>query len=288
MEYLTSKESWIKFVSSLKITEEIIDKETAKKVLYESIIKALKAKIKPSTGILFSGGVDSTLVAYLSKKLGYDLKCYSLGFKDSDDIEYARKIAKEYNLNYKEKIITIEELESAIKQVIKILKTSDFVKISIGSLVYLACKEAKKDKIKILLTGSGTEDTLLGYDKHKKALLNNTLKEETLNGLLSFYDRDLSRDIPIASSLGIKLDSPYLDEQYIRTAMKISNKLKINNQHKKLILRELALSLGLKEEFAFRKKRAAQYGSKIEREIGKLARSSGFKYKEGYLKSLLK
>ena len=55
----------------------------------------------------------------------------------------------------------------------------------------------------------------------------------------------------------------------------------------KLILRKIANELGLKKEFAFRKKRAAQYGSRFDRAILRLGKRKGFKYKKDYLKSLL-
>ena len=48
-----------------------------------------------------------------------------------------------------------------------------------------------------------------------------------------------------------------------------------------------ALDLGIKEEFSFRKKVAAQYGSRILKEMDKLARKQGFKNKEEYLKFLM-
>ena len=46
--------------------------------------------------------------------------------------------------------------------------------------------------------------------------------------------------------------------------------------------------LGLKKEFAFRKKKAAQYGSNFDKAILKLAKKNGFKYKKEYLDYLLK
>jgi len=286
MNSLSSEQSWISFVKNLDFSPKINNHEVAKKALESSIIAALKPKLKPQTAILFSGGIDSTLVAYLSKQRGHNLPCYSFGFPNSPDIEYARKIAKEYGFALKEHLISQEELKSAIPEAIKLLKTTDIIKISIGALMVIACKEAKKDNIKTLLTGSGTEDTLAGYQKHSKALKNNTLAAELKQGLLTLYERDLSRDLTIAQHFGIELDSPYLDETYIKTAISINNKFKINQQHRKLILRELALDLGIREEFSFRKKVAAQYGSRILKEMDKLARKKGFKRKEEWLQDL--
>ena len=61
-----------------------------------------------------------------------------------------------------------------------------------------------------------------------------------------------------------------------------------DKDNKKIILREAAEFLGLKKEFAWRKKQAAQYGSNFVNGIEKLAKRKGFKMKKDYLMSLLK
>jgi len=64
--------------------------------------------------------------------------------------------------------------------------------------------------------------------------------------------------------------------------------LKLDKDSKKIILREAAEFIGLKKDFAWRRKQAAQYGSNFVNGIDKLARKSGFKLKKDYLQSLLK
>ena len=68
--------------------------------------------------------------------------------------------------------------------------------------------------------------------------------------------------------------------------MQIPGKRKLNKKYKKIILREIAQDLGLPKEFAWRKKQAAQYGSKFDKAIYKLARKNKFKFKKDYLKSI--
>ncbi|MDP4012946.1 MAG: asparagine synthase-related protein, partial [Candidatus Nanoarchaeia archaeon] len=62
--------------------------------------------------------------------------------------------------------------------------------------------------------------------------------------------------------------------------------LKINNEMNKIVLREAAVKLGLPKEFAYRPKKAAQYGSKFDKTIQKLALKKGFEHKQDYLESL--
>ena len=63
---------------------------------------------------------------------------------------------------------------------------------------------------------------------------------------------------------------------------------KLDKENKKIILREATEFIGLKKEFAWRKKQAAQYGSNFINGIEKLAKKNGFKLKKDYLQSLLK
>ena len=49
-------------------------------------------------------------------------------------------------------------------------------------------------------------------------------------------------------------------------------------------MREIALQKGIAKEFAFRKKTAAQYGSKFDYAIGKLAKQHKFSSKSAYLR----
>ncbi|HME87078.1 MAG TPA: asparagine synthase-related protein, partial [Candidatus Nanoarchaeia archaeon] len=81
---------------------------------------------------------------------------------------------------------------------------------------------------------------------------------------------------------------PLLDEDVIIEAMKFEGDKKINAEHKKIILREIAEELGLPKEFAWRKKQGAQYGSKFDRAIEKLAKMNGFFYKQEYIEHILK
>jgi len=56
--------------------------------------------------------------------------------------------------------------------------------------------------------------------------------------------------------------------------------------HPIAVARIVAEEMGLPKEVAWRKKQAAQYGSKFDRAILRLARKNGFKFKKDYLASL--
>lgn len=277
------KQDWIKQIKAIKKEIYLItDKDLAKTLLAESLINSIKTKVpKGKFGILFSGGVDSSTIALIAKKFNKNFICYCVGLEDCEDIKYAKQVAKFLKVKLNIKILTIDEVEKKLKELAKLYKL-DAVKAGVGLVTLIAMEQAKKDKIKIVFTGLGSEEIFAGYQRHKES---KDVNQECWNGLVNMYDRDLQRDLPIAKKLKMKIETPFLDKDLIKTAMGISSDLKITSENNKMILREVSFELGL-GKFAFRKKRAAQYGSKFDKALEKLAKKNGFKFKKDYLNSL--
>ena len=290
---LIPEELWVKLISGIQNSFDDLEtnKERAKRELAESIVKSVKKRVVPKFGVLFSGGVDSSLIAFISKKLGCNFTCYTVGIENSDDILWAQKVAKEHDFCLKLKVFSIDEFEIIVRDVVKILNGSDIVKIGVGCVLYSAGKLALADGNNALFGGLGSEEIFAGYQRHEEVLAKNNfeaLHRECWDGLKRMWARDLARDFAIAKHLGLDLRAPFLDKDLIRIAMRIHPMFKLDKGNKKIILRESAEFIGLKKEFAWRKKQAAQYGSNFVNGIEKLAKKNGFKYKKDYLRSLMK
>ena len=254
-----------------------------KERLKQAIIDAVK-QVKEPFGVLFSGGVDSVIIALICKQLGLNFTCYTVGFKDSPDIFYAREIAKKYNLNYKEKIFDLHEIHEILKKTIKIFPKQEFsadyfVTIDVASVIVAAKSIAKENTF---FSGLGAEEIFAGYARHGKV---QNVNEECWRGLREMWKRDFHRDLTVGKALKIKFLTPFLDESVIIEAMKFGDKDKIG-ENNKLILRKIAEELGLDKKYAERKKQGAQYGSKFDNAILKLTKMNGFKYKQQYIESI--
>ncbi|MBI3035928.1 asparagine synthase C-terminal domain-containing protein [Candidatus Woesearchaeota archaeon] len=289
---LIPQDMWIKFISSLENDFESLEtnNERAKREIAQAIVNAIKKRIAARFGILFSGGVDSSLIAFVARQLKCNFACYTVGIEGSDDIAWAQKIAKEYSFDFKCRILSLEELEKIAKNVARLLNDADIVKVSVGSVLYAAGRLALSDGNNILFGGIGSEEIFAGYQRHEDTLkVSNfeALHKECWNGLKNMWGRDLVRDFTIAKNLGLDLRAPFLDKELIKAAMQAHPMLKLDKSDKKIILREAAEFIGLKKEFAWRKKQAAQYGSNFVNGLEKLAKKNGFKLKKEYLQSLL-
>ena len=288
---LISEKELADFIGSIETDFDSLEtnKERAKRVLKEKINEAIKKNRTERFGVLFSGGIDSSLIALIAKKLGYNFTCYSVGLENAKDIEFAKKVADELGFKLKIRIVSLEELEEIIKKVVKILNEPDFMKVGVGSVTYAASLLAKDGGINTVFTGLGSEELFAGYQRHADALVKGfeDVHSSCFEGLKAMWKRDFVRDFSITKAIGVDVKLPFLDEEVIKTAISIHPMHKIDTDFKKIILREAAEELGLPKEFAWRKKLAAQYGSRFDKAIEKLAKKAGFKYKKEYLQSLL-
>ena len=85
----------------------------------------------------------------------------------------------------------------------------------------------------------------------------------------------------------IELRVPFLDRDLIRYCLNIPVKYKISSDkvRSKIVLRDVSRDLGLDEKYAERQKKAAQYGSKFDKGIHRLAKDKNLS-KQDYLNSL--
>ncbi|MFP4424013.1 MAG: diphthine--ammonia ligase [Candidatus Woesearchaeota archaeon] len=253
-------------------------KEELKKRLYSAIKKRIPDK---KIGLLFSGGIDSTFLALVLKELDIPFTCYTAGLsEEAKDIKAAREVAQHLNLPLKTKILN-EGLPSYLERIVPLIEDSNVVKVGVAIPFYLACEMAKKDDVKVLFSGLGSEEIFAGYNRHKQA---KDINKECLNGLLNMYERDLYRDDKVTMHHTIELRLPFLDHDLISYALSIPAEYKLNQEQSKIILREIAHDCGLPKKFSERKKQAAQYGSSFDKAIAKLAKP---KKKSEYLRQFL-
>ncbi len=255
-------------------TVELLDTAIAKRI----------PKLK--FGLLFSGGVDSTYLAHYFKQQGYDFTCYTAVLDVEGvppaDLLAAQKAAKQLGLKLKIKKIKLDSVPAYLRKIVPLIEDSNVVKVGVALTFYLACELAKEDGCKVIFSGLGSEEIFAGYERHKQS---SNINQECVSGLLKMYERDLYRDDVLTMDNNLELRLPYLDTELVQYALRIPGKYKLKKGMGKYILRERALEKGIPNEFAFRKKTAAQYGSKFDYALEKLAKKNKFPSKSAYLRT---
>lgn len=122
-----------------------------------------------NTGVMLSGGVDSTLLlAILNKELGYrNIPVFSVATKGKNkfatqDGAFAQKAAKLYQAEYNEIEITESSLDSMDEYITSL---SQPIADSGGYLTWLISQKAE-GKSKVLLSGAGADELFAGYNRH--------------------------------------------------------------------------------------------------------------------------
>lgn len=254
--------------------------EAYEKALIESMEK--RTQDFQRIGIIFSGGIDSVLVAHLAAKMVPEVICYTCGVKGSSDIANARQIVDKLGLKLKVAELDHDAVEKMIPEVINVIEDANAGQVEVALPVYGAVKLARDDGIRVMLTGQGADELFGGYSWYSKVAEKEgykKLRKRMIEDLLLLYKETLEREDKITMAHSIELREPFLDPQVIRTALSIELRLNVRGGHDtfgKHVHRRLAQKLGIPKEIAYRVKEAAQHGSGMHDVIGEIARKRGF------------
>ncbi|MGB7558575.1 MAG: asparagine synthase (glutamine-hydrolyzing), partial [Nitrososphaeraceae archaeon] len=233
-------------------------------------------------GIIFSGGIDSVIVAWLAKKMVPEVICYTAGIEGSTDIAFARKIAKKLKLKLRVNELTRNEAEQMIPEIINVIENTNAGQVEVAVPVYAAIKLAHEDGIKVMFTGQGADELFGGYSWYTKVVEKEgyqKLREHMTEDLLLLYKETLEREDKIAMAHSIEMREPFLDMEIIRVSMRMDLKLNVKSQDDifgKHVHRRVAQKLGIPKNIAYRIKEAAQHGSGTHQIFDAIARSHGF------------
>ncbi|WP_297420243.1 asparagine synthase (glutamine-hydrolyzing) [Thermococcus sp.] len=247
--------------------------ERAVNAVLRALNCTVKHRIGRKTGILFSGGLDSSLVALLASKYSQVI-LYTAGAEGSPDLEWARKAAETLGLPLREYIFDLEEVKEVVPKVTFAMEEPNPMNLAIGIPLYFATRTAGGEGTKVLLSGQGADELFGGYAKY---LERPELMDEDLRELA---ERNLARDDKIEMLNSVEGRFPFLGLPVVSAAINIPVERKIEDGVKKMILRKAAVKAGLPEDLAMREKKAAQYGSNSQKLLKKLARREGLTLRE--------
>lgn len=263
----------------------VTDMRTAIKMYKKALYRAVEKRIEDlkKVGIIFSGGIDSVLIAKIAKDLGVpNLCCYTAGLIGSHDLKYAHEVAENLGLDLKSWELTTSDIESMLPKIIEVIEDTNAGQVEVAIPVYAAVALAHKDRLKVMLGGQGADELFGGYPWYSKIVGTQGYDEFhkcLVKDILYLYKESFEREDKITMAHSIESRIPFLDPQVIRVAMRIDPRLKIfdgDDNFGKHVHRELALEIGIPKAIAFRPKEAAQHGSGIHDIIDVIARSKGF------------
>jgi len=210
-------------------------------IFFEAVYKRVITTTRP-IACLLSGGLDSSIVAAIVSKI-YDkpIQTYSIGLEGSEDLKYAREVAKYIKSNHTEVIVSEEDFFASIQKVIETIETYDTatIRAGVGNLL-IAQYISETSEAKVIFNGDGSNELMGGYlymnyapdalefDKECKRLLND----------ISHFD--VLRSTLCISSNGLESRSPFLDLDFIAFYFSIpaNYRFETNKKQEKYLFRK--------------------------------------------------
>jgi len=214
-----------------------------------------------STCISLSGGLDSSILASLMKskeKNGISIICKEF---PGADLSYCQMVAKKFQLPLVMKLISTEEVMTAIDETIKILKVFNDIEIRNSVVMYLSLQTAKNEGYKSIITGDGADELFAGYDFFQKMT-----EDELKENLPRIWNTLHFPAQKIGKSLKIIVESPFLNEHVVDFAKSVpiqyNIKLEKNQKFGKWLLRK-TFENSIPQSITWRRKSAMQDGAGI-------------------------
>ena len=220
-------------------------------------------------GCLLSGGLDSSVVAaILAKEMktqGKILRTFSVGFPDSTDIVYARKVAAHIGSDHHELLLEYHDALQRIPDVIRATETYDTTTIRASTPMFLLCEWISRNfPDKVIFSGEGSDELFCGYLYFHNAPTAEAARADSLRLLRELHLYDVLRADRCTAGNGLEFREPFLDQNLIDfvvgtdPAFTMPSSVSRNGENvtfEKTILRE-AFSSYLPEDVAWRRKAA--------------------------------
>ena len=234
--------------------------------------------IRKSGGVVaFSGGVDSALIAAIA-----GLPCVTVGIEGSHDLLHAAEVADEIGLDHTSVTVSPDEIEDALRAVMKVIPRVTPVDVSIAATLYFVARWAGENGYSRILAGQGADELFGGYARYLETDDIARLFQEDFAGLAV----QSARDQAVAGMFGCFFSCPFLDARVVRAADAIPPERKVFDGVRKHPLRKVACSYMPRKTACYEKK-AMQYGSGIWKVIQRTARKNGYKNSvQGYMNQL--
>jgi asparagine synthase (glutamine-hydrolysing) len=264
----------------------IFEIEKALKVYGMALREAVQKRIPDldKVGMIFSGGIDSVLIAAILKELNANITCYTAGMSECSDIRFAEETAEQLDLPLRVKHLDSNALVELIPKVISYTEDRSLGQVEVAIPILASMEMAHEDGQIVVLTGQGADELFGGYPWYRRIIEldgYNEFENRMWDDLKHLYNETLEREDKISMAYGIELRVPYLDPKVIKAAFSIAPELKIRSTRDtvgKFIHRALASKLGIPDNLAWRPKEAAQHGAGIHYKLLSLAEKRGYSH----------
>ncbi len=222
----------IKSVPDLHIRKKSAIKD-CKRFMEDAVRKQVATDLP--VAVIFSGGLDSTIILHLAEKFHSDVTAFSIGTQDSEDLEFARRFCRERDITHVVNDFYNAQIDRNIRSAIfdgEFFEPVDISDMLSMALVYSA---VRANGFKVALSGDGSDEIFAGYDLFQQVNDPYALSTYRVNNL---YRTDLQRTDRSSMVNSIECRVPFLDRALVEFALSLPFDLKVRNGVEKHVLRE--------------------------------------------------
>jgi len=267
-------------------------RQAAMQIAVEKLQRLLRQSIKErvsdlkDVAVAFSGGLDSSIIAFLARNFGIDVHLIFVSLKNQPEAQYAKEAAEALNLPLHIHFYNEKAVEDVLPKVLWLIEEPDPIKTSIGIPVFWTAEKASEMGFRVILAGQGADELFGGYKRHLNdySQYGEEFVEKTIfNDIARMYKTNLERDSKICNFHNLELRLPFATYQLAKFAVSLPLQLKIespNDMLRKIVLRKTAEDMGLSHFIANKQKRAIQYTTGVNKVVKRLAKQKGLATKD--------
>lgn len=245
--------------------------------LLEQAVKLRVAGLS-KVAVAFSGGLDSSLVAYLASKCGVKVELIHVSLENEPETDAAIEASEKLDLPMQIHLFKESDVEATLPQVVDLIEEADPVKAAIGVPFYWAAQKTAEAGYTVMLAGQGADELFGGYQRYVNQCLSDgteKTRQTMFNDVVQIHESNLERDTKICISLDVDLRVPFGGFDVAAFALGLPLDLKFEQKPdtlRKLVLRRVALNLGLPVSIVEKPKKAVQYSTGINEAVKKIAK----------------
>src|SRR5581483_4576396 len=165
-------------------------------------------------GVFLSGGLDSSAVAALMTRIRREpIESFSVGYAEQSysELPYARTVAQHLNSKHHEVVVSSDDFFDALPKLIW-HEDEPIVWPSSVSLYFVA--RLARERVKVVLTGEGSDETLAGYTRYaftlRNAAMDHVYRSLVPKGLRASIRKGLAHSNLINATARRKLSHTFL------------------------------------------------------------------------------
>ena len=248
-----------------------------KRTLQEIFVNAVQKRIPPAGqpfGVFLSGGLDSSLVASIVSKSRPDAVYFTLSGETNQDGQSVKEVVSFLGLrNIRSvKIPDAEDLDALIPAVVQATESFNPSIVSNGLGTFLLAQAARKEGIKVILSGEGADELFGGYHSFHSAC---DPWKSTRTRLIEDMHRTELRRLDLASMAhSVEVRCPFLDREMRAFSDTLNHDEMYNASANKYVLRKSFTGF-LPDSTLMRKKTSLDVGSGIRATVVSYLRRGG-------------